>query len=59
MRSILRKLNQGVELGADEYQQLMDYANHLMHNSPESYAVFYVLFAFILYQYYYTFFPRF
>lgn len=59
MRSILRKLNQGVELGADEYQQLMDYANHLMHNSPESYAVFYEQYAFRLYQDYYTFIPRF
>lgn len=59
MRSILRKLNQGVELGADEYQQLMDYANHLMHNSPESYAVFYEQYAYQLYRDYYTVIPRF
>lgn len=59
MRSVLRKLNQGVELGAEEYQQLMDYANHLMLNSPESYAVFYEQYAFQLYQNYYTLIPRF
>ena len=59
MRSILRKLNQGVELGAEEYQQLMDYVNHLMLNSPESYAVFYEQYAFQLYRDYYTLLPRF
>lgn len=59
MRSILRKLNQGVELGADEYQQLIDYANHLMLNSPESYAVFYEQYAIQLYRDYYTLIPRF
>lgn len=59
MRSVLRKLNQGVELEAEEYQQLMDYGNHLMLNSPESYAVFYEQYAFQLYRDYYTLIPRF
>lgn len=59
MRSILRKLNQGVELEAKEYQQLMDYANHLRLNSPESYAIFYEQYAYRLYRDYYTVIPRF
>lgn len=59
MRSILRKLNQGIELGAEEYQQLMDYASGLLLNSPESYAVFYKQYARRLYRDYYTFLPRF
>ncbi len=59
MRSILRKLNQGVELEAEEYQQLLDYANHLMLNSPESYAIFYEQYASRLYRDYYTVIPRF
>lgn len=59
MRSVLRKLNQSVELGAEEYQQLMDYVNHLMLNSQESYAVFYEQYAFQLYRDYYTIIPRF
>jgi hypothetical protein len=59
MRSVLRKLNQGEELDAQEYQQLMDYAGQLMLNSPESYAVFYEQYASQLYRDYYTVIPRF
>lgn len=59
MRSILRKLNQGVELDREEYQQLMDYATHVMLKSPESYAVFYDQYAGQLYRDYFTVIPRF
>lgn len=59
MRSILRKLNQGEELNAAEYQQLLSYADRLLLDSPESYSIFYEQYASLLYRDYNTFIPRF
>lgn len=59
MRSILKKLNQGEELDAAEYQQLLGYADNLMLNSPESYSIFYEQYASLLYRDYCTCIPRF
>jgi len=59
MRRILRKLNQGEELGEEEYTQLLNYTEELMLHSPESYEVFYEQYASRLFQDYYTYIPRF
>ncbi len=59
MRVILRKLQQKRPLAEDEYAQLIDYAEELRWNYPESYLHFYNLYADLLHQDYNTYLPRF
>lgn len=59
MRGIFIKLQRRQELTADEYRKLMEYADALRLESPDSYALFYDRYASILHREYATFLPRF
>lgn len=59
MRNILRKLERGQTLNADEYQSLLEYADKLNSTSIESYTLFYEKYAGLLYKEYSTYLPRF
>lgn len=59
MRGIFVKLQRRQELTTDEYRKLMDYADALRLDSPDSYALFYDRYASVLYRDYAIFLPRF
>lgn len=59
MRAIFNKLERCQVLNEDEYIKLMEYANELRGDSPDSYALFYKRYASLLYRDYSIFLPRF
>jgi hypothetical protein len=59
MRPILRKMEKRQPLNEGEYALLMQYAENLRVSSPESFNLFYSLYAVLLYQDYKTYVPRF
>jgi len=59
MRYILRKLDKYEPLTAEEYRILMEYIEDLLHNSMESYQIFYDRYSLILFQDYSVYIPRF
>ncbi len=59
MRGIFIKLERRKKLTSNEYQRLMEYADALRLDSPDSYALFYDRYASILHRDYAAFLPRF
>lgn len=59
MRGILTKLERRQELTGEEYRKLMEYADALRLDSPDSYALFYDRYASVLQRDYAAFLPRF